>query len=241
MICNVGLAENPTSWQTLSKGLEYTKLSGFQNFPAGQVHAFKIDLQHYHLKVLPLPSDTSLFSTQSFQQLMSAQGAVVASNAGFFTPELTPLGLRVSSSKTLSPLKAVSWWSVFYIQDKTPHLVRQQHYKPTPSVEFAVEAGPLLIAEGKIVPASNQKIDSRTAIGITKDGKILLVATENLLLSVADLAEAMQRSREAGGLDCVNAMNLDGGHSTQIYATLAKFSLEVPSSARVADAILVVP
>ncbi len=204
------------------------------------MHAFRVDLQHYHFKTLPFPAG-SFLSSQNFQTLMRTQNAVVASNGGFFTPALEPLGLRVTLGEILSPLKTISWWSVFYIQNKTAHIVRQKYYQPKQSVEFAVEAGPLLVANGKVIPKPGAKVDARTAIGITTDGKVILLATENLLISVSDLAAVMQRAEKQGGLDCVDALNLDGGHSTQIYAKLPNFSLQVLSHSRVADAVLVVP
>jgi len=234
-------ADDATAWRRLAPGLEYTKLTGFPNFPAGYVHAFRVDLKHYHLKSALVPNDDGSLSEQSFQRLMVAEHAVVATNGGFFTSALKPLGLRVTADQILSPLRRVSWWGVFFIHQKTAHLVRQQTYKFNPPVEFAIEAGPLLVAGGKVLPIQNQKIDSRTAIGVTSTGKIILVATEDVLLSVADLATLMQRSDQQGGLDCVDAINLDGGHSTQLYATLPDFSLRVASSSQVADAVLVVP
>ena len=61
------------------------------------------------------------------------------------------------------------------------------------------------------------------------------------MLSLQELATMMQRPTEEGGLGCVDALNLDGGHSTQLYANLPGFSLQVMSATRVADAVLVVP
>ena len=84
-------------------------------------------------------------------------------------------------------------------------------------------------------------MDTRTALGITVDNKIILLVTQNIFFSTLTLAELMQKPQEQGGLDCIEAVNLDGGHSTQIYATLPDFSLNISNSSNVADAILVIP
>jgi uncharacterized protein YigE (DUF2233 family) len=232
LILNMGYA---ATWRTLTPGLEYTQLSGFHNFPAGYVHAFRIDLNHYQLKIGSPPRNIAP-SEQSFQQLMHIEQAVVASNAGFFTPELKPLGLRISAQQTLNPLRAVKWWPIFFIQHKKAHVVRQQDYQPDPAITFAIQAGPALLTKGKVLSEENPKIAARTALGITTAGKAILLATQNVLLSVADLTHLMRDQ-----LDCVEAINLDGGSSTQLYAALTDFSLQVPSYAYVADAVLVVP
>lgn len=234
-------ADEVTTWRTLAPGLEYAKLTNFTNFPAGYVHAFRVDLKHYHLRTALVSNEGDSLSEESFRQLLSTEHAVIAANGGFFSPALEPLGLRVMSDQAFSPLKYISWWGVFFIHNHIPHIVKASDYKPDPPVDFALEAGPILISDGKVLPKQNQRIDSRTALGITATGKVVLVATENLLLSAADLAALMQRSEKQGGLSCVDALNLDGGHSTQIYTALPDFSLQVPGSARVADAVLVVP
>jgi exopolysaccharide biosynthesis protein len=70
---------------------------------------------------------------------------------------------------------------------------------------------------------------------------VILLATENLLLSTTDLATIMRNKTADGGLECVDAINFDGGHSTQLYTRLQNFNLQVPSFTAVADAVLVSP
>ena len=85
-------------------------------------------------------------------------------------------------------------------------------------------AGPLLILDGQIVldgeaekfsSAFNNQKASRSAIGLTRDKKLLLVAVHNRIggngPSLLELAKIMNY------LGAVNALNLDGGSSTQIY------------------------
>lgn len=238
LVINTSLA-NTSAWQTLAPGLEYSRLDGFANFPNGYLHAFRVDLKHYHLEIAPLTKDLS--SDSAFNQLMALKNAVVAVNGGFFTSQLMPLGLRINQGHQQNPLKPVSWWAVFYVRKQEAGVVKGQSFQSGPNVSFAVEAGPRLVVDNQVVANLKLDLDNRTALGITRAGQVIVLATENLMLSTTDLAALMQRSEKEGGLGCVDAMNLDGGSSTQLYTRLPNFSLQVPSGSQVADAVLVVP
>ncbi len=87
-----------------------------------------------------------------------------------------------------------------------------------------IGAGPLLLLNRQIVlnpkgesfqPAFIQQQASRSAIGVTADGRIVLVAVHNRIggrgPSLAEMAQLMQQ------LGAVSALNLDGGSSTSLY------------------------
>ena len=86
-------------------------------------------------------------------------------------------------------------------------------------VQEAVGAGPRLLTDGAVTYApesegfSSPKILSlgglRSAIGVTRDGKVLLVTASGP--TVAQLAQVMLK------LGAVHAMNLDGGASSGLY------------------------
>ncbi len=228
---------NPVNWKEIAPGIEYTQLSNYPNFPGGNLHAFRIDLGQNQFKIAI--ADPKQAATDP-RALLSAHQAILTVNGGFFTPELTPLGLLISTSQQLSPIKSTPWWGVFYIQKEQAHIVAQRDFVSNPEIDFAIQSGPRLIIND-IIPAFNPKIDYRTAIGITRSGKIILLATENLLLSTTELARIMRDKPQEGGLDCLNAINFDGGHSTQLYAQMPNFTLQIPSYTPIADWVLVIP
>lgn len=88
------------------------------------------------------------------------------------------------------------------------------------AVSEAVGAGPRLLTDGRVTynPVgegfSDPKILSyaarRSAVGVTRDGKILLVTVNGV--TVRQLASVMKQ------LGAVQAMNLDGGASSGLYA-----------------------
>jgi uncharacterized protein YigE (DUF2233 family) len=229
----------PTHWVEISPGLAYTKISLFSGFHNGYLHAFRVDLSQFELKLAIAEDEKDKIAT--VQDLTIANHGLLGINGGFFSQELKPLGLRISNHEQRYPLKPISWWGVFYIADGTPHIVNQKQFKNTHGIEFAVQSGPRLIVNGKIPLTLKPGTDSRTAIGINQSKQIILVVTDNLSLSTTQLAKTMAASQIEGGLGCINALNLDGGSSTQLYAKYGNFNLNVAGYSAVTDAILVLP
>lgn len=168
--------------------------------------------------------------------------AVLGVNGGFFDPKNQPLGLRILNGKMLNPAKNISWWGTFFISNNRPQIIAQPQkinlISPS-QVQFAIQSGPRLIAHGQIVDRLKGGYDERTALGITRDQHIIVVSSENLLITTTQLAQVMVASEAQGGLGCIDAINLDGGSSSQLYAKVGNFSLNVPGFATVADAVVV--
>jgi len=104
----------------------------------------------------------------------------------------------------------------------------------------ALSAGPRLITNGEITldPASElldiPKITgqplTRSALGITQNNELLMVTVSKC--TIQDLATIMK------DLGAYNAMNLDGGASTSLYAN-GKF-LATPTR-KISNALMVLP
>jgi len=86
-----------------------------------------------------------------------------------------------------------------------------------PDLWHALGGGPLLVREGRICvngqaerfrPDVTQGTRARSAVGLTREGEIILVAIEKPGMTLHELAATMLR------LGAVQAMNLDGGGST---------------------------
>ncbi len=90
-------------------------------------------------------------------------------------------------------------------------------------INHIISGGPYLVRDGQVfVDVQEQKLlaiggrNPRTAIGYTKDNKIIIVTADgregsSIGMTLKELAFLMQK------LGCVNAMNLDGGGSTVLY------------------------
>ena len=223
-----------TDWQELTPGIEYIDLGTSILSPWSHIHTFKIDLEKHDLGLILASSFAKPYA--SAYQFARKSHAIIAINGGFFDKNSNPLGLRISNYHQFSPLKRISWWGIFYIKNQKAHLASLNSYKGNNNVNFAVQTGPRLLINGQI-PQLKAGIAERSAIGIAPDGKIIILVTENSPMTTTALAKLMK----SWPINCKNALNLDGGSSSQIYAHINKFKLNVHGLSNVSDAIIVKP
>jgi uncharacterized protein YigE (DUF2233 family) len=222
------------SWHPLAPGIEYQDMEGGLITPWSHVHAFKVDLKQNQLSVVTA-RDISLKNAQAVVFARHSK-ALISTNGGFFDERFNPLGLRISEGRLISPLKHISWWGVFYIADGKARITRASHFQPSKAVQFAIQSGPRLLIHGRI-PSLKIGSADRTALGTRADGSIILLVTTNAAMTTHELARLMQ----APPLSCVDAINLDGGSSSQVFAHIGSFYLNVHGFSNVSDAIIVRP
>lgn len=227
-----------TQWKSITDGLQYTTIYPTPESNRYLLHAFRIDLNRYRLSLVTAKNmnQTSLF----VDQLAEGKNPLLAINGGFFTPDLQPLGLRITNGKLLSPLKNTNWWGVLVVQNNHARILAKRAFHFSSDIQFAIQTGPRLIVNGQI-PTLRGGMAQRSAIGITRDGKVIITITDNLSLTTAELAAILQKPENQNGLNCFNALNLDGGSSSQLYAHINNFTLHIRSIRPVSDVILVTP
>jgi uncharacterized protein YigE (DUF2233 family) len=98
-------------------------------------------------------------------------------------------------------------------------LSHTREWKGGPSVEFAVQAGPRLVVDGEIL-TFKPNFARRSALCVPSPGKITLVATAGPVV-LDDFAAFLAADVASGGLGCRDALNLDGGPSTQLHVDRA--------------------
>lgn len=115
-------------------------------------------------------------------------------------------------------------------------------------VEYAVGGGPYLIRNGEIF-IDNQKFSRnflwtkapRTAIGYTKSGNLILVTIDGRRKGFSEGATMYELAIIMYELGCYNAMNLDGGTSTQmVYNGKLVSHPAVKGGARVTNALMII-
>ena len=219
-------------WQVLSPGIEYQDLKIVQLTPWSHVHAFRIDLTKYQLELVS--AKQLALKNASVNQFAEHTKALLSINGGFFDQQFNPLGLRVTNKKLENPLKRISWWGIFYIKNNEARISSLSHFKYQKEIDFALQSGPRLIINQKI-PSLKPGKDDRSALGLTTDGKLILLVSTNAPMSTTALAQLMKKKP----LSCVDAINLDGGSSSQLYAHINSFQLNVHGFSNVSDAIIV--
>lgn len=222
------------SWKTIANGVEYQDIAKSLLTPWSHIHTFRIDLNLNKLSIIAAKNLGKELT--SVDEVADKTQSILAINAGFFDDRFQPLGLRVSQFQQLKPLKNISWWGVFSIQHNTAKISSFRNFNKSSSTEFAIQAGPRLLVGG-MIPKLKAGSAQRTAIGIQNNHTIIILVTDNAPLSTQDLAELMN----APPLSCTDAINLDGGSSTQLYANLRDTPLTVHGFANIPDAIVVLP
>lgn len=222
------------AWQTLTSGLHYKKILipqvGALTTPSEKneraIHAFKISLRHWEIK--PMIATQGLASVKT---LTEQNQAVLGINANFFDEGGRALGLVIKDGKQFNPLKKISWWGLFYIEDENPRIAHSSQFTTNPKITQAIQAGPRLLIDGKI-PELKVGRSAKTAIGINQQGDVILLVSKSSI-DILELAELMARPVNKGGLGCINALNLDGGSSSQLYSRVREFELGLPSYVRI--------
>src|SRR5438105_15501300 len=109
-----------------------------------------------------------------------------------------------------------------------------------PGINLALQSGPRLLIRG-LIPKLKPDRANRSAICITTNQELILLATEYLELTTFELASLIGQPSDDNGLDCYDALNLDGGSSTSLYANMNNFNLNIPSLVSISDAVVVKP
>ncbi|RUR13066.1 phosphodiester glycosidase family protein [Legionella sp. km772] len=220
------------NWQKLTSGIEYQDLEGGILTPWSHIYAFRIDLSKNKLALVTAKSLN--MKNASADQFAQHSKALLSVNGGFFDPDFKPLGLRITNKKLKNPLKGISWWGVFYVKNNKPYISNPKHFYQDEQIDFAIQSGPRLLIRGR-VPSLKQGIADRSALGITSDGKVIIVVSTNAAMTTEELARLLK----APPLNCTDAINLDGGSSSQLYAHIKSFQLNVHGFSNVSDAIVV--
>ncbi|CAM2943823.1 Exopolysaccharide biosynthesis protein related to N-acetylglucosamine-1-phosphodiester alpha-N-acetylglucosaminidase [Legionella steigerwaltii] len=219
-------------WRKLSPGIEYQDLSGGILSPWSHIYVFRIDLNKNKLALVNAKKLS--LKNASADQFAEHSKALLSINGGFFDHEFKPLGLRINNKKLINPLKRISWWGIFYVKDNKAYISSLNRFSHDNDIDFAIQSGPRLLIKGKI-PSLKPGIADRSALGITEDGRIIILVSTNAAMTTNKLAQLLK----SPPLSCIDAINLDGGSSSQLYAHIGSFLLNVHGFSNVSDAIIV--
>lgn len=238
LLCYALLIVCPTApifaktWRTLTPGIEYRDFGATPLTPWAHIHAFRINLKQHSLDLVTTQSLG--LQNASIDTLARKEKALITINGGFFDTRYRPLGLRIHQHNVYNPIKRVSWWGVFLIKQQQPSIISAREYQHDPNIEFAVQSGPRLIIDGHI-PHLRPGVAERSALGITPQNQLIILVTENTLLTTTELAKLMRSPL----MNCTNALNLDGGSSSQLVANIHSYHLNVYGFSKLSDAIIV--
>lgn len=140
---------------------------------------------------------------------------VFAMNAGMYKQDNSPQGLFIENQKTIQTLDTISGNGNFYLKpngvfyvtvDNLPSICITSKFKNSGNLKYATQSGPMLVIDGQIHPAFNQKstnLNIRNGAGILPDNKIIFAMSKKEI-NFYDFANYFKN------LGCKNALYLDG-------------------------------
>jgi uncharacterized protein YigE (DUF2233 family) len=124
-------------------------------------------------------------------------------------------------------------WGIFYMKDGQPHIVHTRDWSAATEkgATFAIQTGPRLVVKGKTTSVK-PSFARRSVLCVHTGGRVSLIATDSGLL-LSEMAEILRRPESEDGFGCTDAINLDGGSSTQLHVNLPDAMQGVRSGDRV--------
>ncbi len=220
------------SWRGIAPGLE-ERLYVPNNDAVAQLLAVRIDPNTYTFRVHYRPGEPRTLS--AWRDVLPDAAVII--NANFFTPEYTILGLLVSDGNIYGQ-PYLDRGGMLAIQNGIPR-VRSNIAEPYQgeALDHAAQAFPMLVLDGAAAyqnPRDTRR-SRRTVIGQDTSGRIILMVTPFLGLSLPDLSAYLPTTDIA----FQNAFNLDGGGSTMLW--LAAMDYMLPALDAVPAVIAVYP
>lgn len=223
-----------TQWVPLGPGIQYTRISPSLLRRYANIIAFKVNPKRFQFSIVTAKSVLEK-PTAYVDTLGKLSNAIIAINGGYFSQDLKPLGLRVSQHRRFSRKKNISWWGIFYLKNNRARIRYNRSFHYQPSIAFAIQAGPRLVVNNKI-SSLKPGVAQRSALGITAKGNVIIAVTQNYRITLKQWAQILKDD-----LNTSNALNLDGGSSSQLYARLGDIRLNVANLKPVTDAIIIKP
>lgn len=190
----------------------------------------------YRVAVLDNPSQTGRLAGAVLQA-----GAAAGINGGYFHKDGTPLGLAVSGGKTVHAFEKAKLLSgVLAQRGKKLQLVRSGAFSPGADVAAALQAGPWLVESRQPVSGLNAaRLARRTVVATDGQGNWALVSLSPLTL--AGTAEVLCAAPLFEKAPVKDALNLDGGSSTALWAGTEPNPLSISEFGSVRNYVVILP
>lgn len=203
----------------------------FENGTTARMKAVRLPLEEFELR-LHWRDKSEWFLPVDYGALGEKLDAAVMLNAGYYDDNGRPIGYFRSAGKVFNSRVLhrgrktfLHYGALLTVENESgrPSIVSREKFKDS-GVKEAFQAGPLLVKDGKPVRGLTRyreylRATRRTVIGLdAKDRLIVLVSeAETRGISWCELQEFLVLPESKGGLGIRDAMNLDGGSSSQLW------------------------
>ena len=228
------VSADPPRFSTVAPGIAHATfevpVAGAEPFWG---HAFKVDLAVAELRLVPAGGPAA---RRTVEQIVAPYPAVVAVNASFFDQDGRAMGLAVDEGRVLVSSRQRNWGALV-IDGQQGRIMLGVDIQDPLAHRLIVQGLPRLLVGGKVQQLKPQ-IAERTAVCAEGNVVVLVVSTR---VEAAAFARFLAEPPDQGGLGCRDAVNLDGGPSTQLVVKLPTLTLSLPGGWGVPNALVVVP
>jgi hypothetical protein len=207
------------SWETLAEGLEETH---FQLTSGGILSssavAVRADMARFSPRVIRAAEYN--WKKASAQALCKAAGASVCINSNFFDEQGKPLGIVISRGIQHQKIHngGGTLTGIFFVTASGAGITHRGNFSAEKVLE-AAQAGPRLISEGAPVVGVKESSSATnlSLVCIDKKQQVILMRVSLAMFggSFSEIQSLLQRPE----LSCAEALNLDGGGSSQLYVS----------------------
>ncbi|MCA9893343.1 MAG: phosphodiester glycosidase family protein [Anaerolineae bacterium] len=203
--------EAPTNgWTSIASGVEQRTYIPQDNVLA-QLITIRLDPDGVMFRVHYRPE--SPLTLQGWRSELVDADVII--NANFFTPENVATGMIVADGVVYGQ-SFTDRGGTFGILDDLP-VIRSNIRQPYTGEPYsqAIQAFPMLVTDSEASYFNARATDRsrRSVIGMDATGRIVLMATPGLGLSLNDLSAYLPST----DLNLIQAFNLDGGRSTMLF------------------------
>lgn len=176
-----------------------------------------------------------------FPGLLKSTDAFAGINGGYFHPDFRPLGLAVSGGREIHGFEKAKLLSgVLAVRNGRIELVRSGAFRAGADVQEALQAGPWLVEKGVPITGLNAERRARRSV-VATDGKGHWALITTGPLTLAETAEVLALPEIPGNWTVRDALNLDGGSSTALWAATEPKAVEIFSFGAVRNYLAIVP
>lgn len=215
------------AWASLGRGLSHRTLE----HGAIRGHAFRFAIADVELRLVPAAGGRARVDA------LAPAGDAVAVNASFFDHDGRAMGLAIDRARSIGGRRLAAWSALVVAGDRG-RVVRGDALRADTDADLVVQGLPRLVIRGAVPKLKPQRA-ARTAV--CADGGRLTLLVTTTRVEAAELALFLAAPPEAGGLGCQDALNLDGGPSTQLRARWGGFTADLAGGWGVPNALVVTP
>ncbi len=211
-----------TNWQRVSSSQPASLPAGayFQEIQARssdvqvQLYAVFFNEKKCRLYVLDNPPSAGVDLAAALRR----EGAFAGVNGAYFYENFEPLGLVISNRQLLHRLEKARLLSgILEIRENSIRLVRSNEFRFSKQIVGALQAGPFLLENGKMIRGLNKlRVARRTVVASDGKGNWALILMSPLTLAQA--GELLASRDIFPKWRPWHALNLDGGSSSGFWA-----------------------